>query len=86
LHPASTLTDLTSLTLCHPLTVPSAPQLSSNLYLYLRWIWIQFPWIGLHVAQDVATTLKQIRDDEEKHRCVLVCVLSGCDITSYCRL
>jgi hypothetical protein len=40
--------------------------------VYLRWIWIQFPWIGLHVAPEVATTLKQIREDEEKHRCVLV--------------
>jgi hypothetical protein len=45
-------------------------QLSSNLYPYLRWIWIQFPWIGLHSAPDVAMALKQQRIEEEKHRCV----------------
>jgi hypothetical protein len=43
-------------------------QLSSNLYLYLRWIWIQFPWIGLHSAPEVALRLREIRADEEKHR------------------
>ena len=25
---------------------PTPTMLSSNLYVYLRWLWIQFPWIG----------------------------------------
>lgn len=43
-------------------------QLTSNLYVYLRWVWIQFPWIALHSAPDVATMLKHMRKEEEEHR------------------
>lgn len=28
-------------------------QVAGNLYLYLRWIWIQFPWLALHPAATV---------------------------------
>jgi hypothetical protein len=32
---------------------PSAQMVASNFYLYLRWIWIQFPWLALHLAASV---------------------------------
>jgi hypothetical protein len=52
------------------LCVGIALQLLSNQYLYLRWVWVQMPWLGLHTAPEVATTLKEQRQLEEAHRCV----------------
>ncbi len=33
---------------------PTPKIASGNLYLYLRWIWIQFPWLALYPAATVA--------------------------------
>lgn len=35
------------------------------MYLYLRWIWIQFPWLGLHPAAAVAVMLRAHKQEEE---------------------
>ena len=32
---------------------PSKNQIIGNLYLYLRWVWLQFPWIALDNAQSI---------------------------------
>lgn len=32
---------------------PTSTMINSNFYLYLRWIWIQFPWLALHLAATV---------------------------------
>eukprot|EP01034_Spumella_vulgaris_P021817 gene21817-27886_t len=32
---------------------PTEPMIKSNLYPYLRWIWMQFPWLALHPAMNV---------------------------------
>eukprot|EP00981_Chlorochromonas_danica_P014262 scaffold7649_cov165-Ochromonas_danica.AAC.2 len=35
------------------LRFPTPKMVAGNLYLYLRWIWIQFPWLALHPAATV---------------------------------
>ena len=32
------------------LSSPLYLQINSNMYLYVRWLWIQFPWLALHRA------------------------------------
>ncbi|RYH32333.1 hypothetical protein EON65_00710 [archaeon] len=41
---------------------PTPKMASGNLYLYLRWIWIQFPWLALHPAATVAIKNAQAND------------------------
>lgn len=36
------------------LRFPTPKMAAGNLYLYLRWVWIQFPWLALHPAATVA--------------------------------
>ena len=36
-----------------PEKFPTPQMVASNFYLYLRWIWIQFPWLALHLAATV---------------------------------
>lgn len=36
---------------------PSSKHLSGNYYCYLRWMWVQFPWLGLQRTLDVGSIL-----------------------------
>jgi hypothetical protein len=42
-------------------------QLQSRMYVYLRWIWVQFPWLALHSARSVGMHVRKIRY-ENKHK------------------
>jgi hypothetical protein len=39
-----------------PVKFPTSQMVASSFYLYLRWIWIQFPWLALHLAATVHAT------------------------------
>ncbi|KAJ1433335.1 hypothetical protein B484DRAFT_394531, partial [Ochromonadaceae sp. CCMP2298] len=42
---------------------PTAFLLSQKRYLYLRWIWVQYPWLALDAAPEVGW-----KEAEERHR------------------
>jgi len=50
--------------------VPQFPPkhfLQSRMYVYLRWLWVQFPWLALHSARSVGVHVRKLRY-ENKHK------------------
>lgn len=41
---------------------PTTAMVASNFYLYLRWIWIQFPWLALNQAAGQESSIKHLHD------------------------
>lgn len=42
--------------------------MNKNMYCYLRWVWIQFPWLALNSASSAALKLRELRKEQELAR------------------